>query len=57
MHNVQRELGIPESKMPNLDKQTLTYTGGEGEVHADGWSFLDVYDSESGRNWIFEDEF
>jgi hypothetical protein len=54
MRNVQRELGISDSKMPNPDKARVSYTGGENEVHADGWMFLDVVDTETKREWIFE---
>ena len=55
MANVQRELAIPDAKMPDLKKKTMTYTGGENERRAEGWMFLDVADSETRQEWIFED--
>ena len=55
MRNVQRELGVPDSKMPDPNKHSITYTGGENEGRSDGWMFLDVSDSETKQEWIFED--
>jgi hypothetical protein len=55
MQNVQREFGVPDSKMPDQNKHSITYSGGENENRPDGWMFLDLADSETKQEWIFED--
>ena len=54
MRNVQNDLGIPDSKMPDPNKRSVFYSGGSNETAPDGWMYLDVYDAETSREWIFE---
>jgi hypothetical protein len=54
MSAVQRDLRIPNSKMPDPNKQSIFYSGGSNEASDGMWMYLDVYDSATSQEWCFE---
>jgi hypothetical protein len=54
MSAVQRDLRIPDSRMPDPNKQSVFYSGGSNEASDGMWMYLDVYDSATSTEWCFE---
>lgn len=54
MKAVQEDLRIPDSRMPDPTKHSVTYSGGSNEESDGTWMHLEVYDSATAQAWYFE---
>jgi len=57
MTSVQVTLDIPASRMPDPNKQTMTYDAGENESSNYPWMMMTVHDFATGQEWYFENTY